>query len=132
MDTRTQQLLVGKGVIDRDRVTARPTTRHCKTCRRVVLVALADDGPDVVGIRATLDPRPLTPLGELQALMAGLATYAHTGGGIIWRDPASIKRSDATVRNVHHAHACNSPPVEYRATQAKNEQLRTDPTTIPF
>lgn len=132
MDTRTQQLLIGKGVIDTDRVTARPSTRHCKTCRRVVLVALADDGPGVAGTRVTLDPRRVSPKGELDALTAGLATFAHHGGGITWRDPVSISRADASTKKVHHEHACHSPPVEYQDTKKTAQEIDPTYSTIPF
>ena len=133
MDTRTQQLLIGKGVMDTQRVTARPTTRHCRTCRQVVLVALADDGPQVAGVRVTLDPRPLTPYGELQALMAGRLTYHHTGGHIAWRDPVLIARKPAHGMNVHATHKCHSPlNAEHRETPPTYSVAHSDPTVIPF
>ena len=96
-------------------VTTKPTTRHCKTCRRVVLAALADDGPGVSGMRVTLDPRPVTPLGELIALSAGLATWAHIGGAITWRCTIRIRTSPpGTKYDVHHSHVCTPiPGIEY-------------------
>ena len=115
MDQRTLDLLIDRGVIDHERVTTKPTHRHCRHCRRVVLAALADDGPNAPGIRTTLDPRPLTPLGELQALTAGLATYGHVGGLITWRCTIRIRTSTPGQKyNVHHTHTCTpTPSIQY-------------------
>lgn len=133
MDTRTQQLLVDRGVMDAQRVTARPTLRHCRTCRRAVLVALADDGPGTPGVRVTLDPRRLTPYGELVALTHGLDTYHHTGGHIAWRDPVTITRRPAGQTDVHHTHRCDPlPGIEYWPTEKKYAAAESDPLNPPF
>lgn len=118
MDQRTLDYLIGQGVLDAERVTTKVTTRRCRTCQRVILAALADDGPDVAGIRANLDPRPLTPLGELMALTAGIPTYAVIDQRVTWRCTLRITASPAgTAYPVHHSHRCEMPPgIEYAPT----------------
>lgn len=126
-----QAHLVGKGVMDNQRVTATPTIRHCKACGLAVLAALADDGPQTPGVRVTLDPRPLTTHGELQALMAGHLTYHRTAGSVAWRDPMTIRRRPADRAQVFHTHA-HSPPTFDRKPLQEIRTTATDPSIIPF
>lgn len=132
LDQRTLDILIGRGVMDEARVTARPTHRHCKTCGLVVLVALADDGPQTPGVRVTLDPRPLTTHGELQALMAGHLTYHATSGSIAWRDPITITARPADASEVHHTHTCTPTAYDRRETTPRVAVAGDYDRTIPF
>lgn len=133
MDQRTLGVLVDRGVMDAQRVTARPTIRTCKTCGRAVLVALADDGPDVPGIRTTLEVRPLTTYGELVALTAGALTFAVRGGHVAWRAPTDITRTPADQAQVHASHSCTpAPGIEYREIPRRMNIALADPAVIPF
>ncbi|WP_130012155.1 hypothetical protein [Serinicoccus sediminis] len=134
MDPRALKHAIDQGHMDRERVTTTPTRRHCRACRRTVLVALADDGPQVTGIRVTLDPRPLTPLGELQALTAGLATYAHVAGALTWRCTIRIATTPASATyDVHHTHTCTPPPgIEYTTHSHQDTFTARQYDHIPF
>lgn len=134
MDQHTLNLIVQTGRMDRDRVTAKPTHRHCTTCRRIVLVALADDGAHVAGIRTTLDPRPLTPLGELQALTTGHLTFGHVGSALTWRCRLRIRTSPAgSSYDVHHTHKCEpAPGIEYAPPEKRRAFIAPHYDTCPF
>ena len=128
--------LVETGVIDTDRVSAKARHRHCKDCRATVISALADDGPQVPGIRADVDPAPLTPLGELQATLLGRHTYLLAGGGLAWRHPSLIAAHPAGThpdRSVHAAHACGKPNLDHTPHRPTvRAAVATDPTIAPF
>lgn len=126
-----QTMLISKGVMDTDRVSARPTTRTCKSCGHRVIAALADDGPSVAGTRVNLHPRPLTPYGELLALTAGLLTFMMRGGLVGWRDPITIRRLPADKADVFTAHRCEMPVLEYAAPPTPVIAETTDPSVIP-
>ena len=128
-----QAHLIGKGAMDNQRVTATPTIRHCKTCGLAVLAALADDGPQTPGVRVTLDPRPLTTHGELQALLAGHLTYHRTAGSIAWRDPVTIKACPADHADVFHTHTHPPPTYDRKPPPTgRTTPSSTDPTHIPY
>lgn len=97
------------GVIDADRVSAKPTTRRCKKCGRSVIACLEGDGPAVPGIRVNVDVIPLTIAGELVAIGAGLGTFSHLGDCLLWRCNITIKAKPASTNRVLVDHRCDDP-----------------------
>lgn len=129
-----QTMLLDTGVMDTDRVTARPRTRRCPDCRATVVAALADDGPQAPGIRATVDPAPLTPLGELQATLLHRATFLLAGGGMAWRSPTCITRLPAGTdprRTVHAEHDCGAV-LDHTVQPPRYSVAATDPDNPPY
>lgn len=133
MPEHVTRKLVADGTMTTDRVTTTPRVRHCRTCGVAVIAALADDGPRTPGIRVHLDYRPLTPLGELQALVLGLTTYHVTAGSVAWRDPITIARRPADRSVVHHRHVCQPlPPIAYATDHHATTAAGAAPTDPPF
>lgn len=60
-----------------------------------------------------IEPEPLTPQGELEAVAAGLVTYCvHANGDVHTRTPEKIRRRIAGVHprmSVHAEHRCPDP-----------------------
>lgn len=85
----------------------------------MVLAALASNG-----LQVTVDAAALTPVGELQALMAGVSTYTHhlVPDDLHHRSTWSITHRPAGTRprqTVHAIHRCGTtwpaldpPPVQ--------------------
>ncbi len=48
---------------------------RCRTCKATVAAGLSGD---IAAIRVVVDPTPLTPTGEVHALLDGLATFTAT------------------------------------------------------
>lgn len=132
MPRHIQTALINDGVIDEQRVSAKPTLRRCRRCGSQILAALTDGSARVPGPRQDCDPRPLTPLGELQALAAGLDTFTH--GGVVarwltWREPAQITARPADTWDVHAEHRCDAPPLTHRPA---TRRVRPTPPVHPI
>lgn len=130
LDPRIFNHLVNTGVITRDRVTRRPTPRNCRTCRAPITAAIEDEQAGTT--RLELHPGYLTPLGELQALTNGRATYETDGTAAWWRDPMRILAHPANTVNVHTDHECGPftfdtgpPPI------TRKQRDRISPTAPP-
>lgn len=95
--------LIADGTITEQGVTRTARSRHCRTCRRVVLAAITD-----LGFEIALDPPALTPLGELQAQAAGVHTYAVLPWGeMVRRTIGRITRRNAADEECHAQHECS-------------------------
>lgn len=85
----------------------RPKHRTCERCGAAVLAARTTSGLDVV-----VDAAPLSPVGELQALLAGGATYTwHLGPDhLVHRYPLVIRSRPAGTprQTVHPTHTCGA------------------------
>lgn len=120
--------LEASGHLSPDGVTRAARTTHCRRCGAVVMRGL--DG-DKAAFPATVDPEPLTALGEVLALLAGRGTYELRWVGHRYeldaRDQWQIQgRPPAEIHAVAE-HACGSgltaagyrpddptpPPTEY-------------------
>lgn len=109
MPAHVQATLIADGVMSEDRLTRTAKPRRCPTCRQMILAAIDD-----LGFDAWADPRPVTPLGELQALTSGRRTWSHTMGGLDARDAPFIAYLPADRLDVHGEHRCGAPPVQTR------------------
>lgn len=119
--------LVASGVIDESGLNDRPQPRRCRGCGAPTLAAWRDGILEPVAV----DPVELTPLGELQALTAGLATFEHWGGpngGLDTRKPTSIAARPAGCQRapVRPEHRCGSPPLD-----RISEPPSSDPYSVP-
>ena len=135
LPTHIQTMLVGAGVMDTERVTGKARTRRCEGCRAPVVSALADDGPQVPGIRADVDAAPLTPLGELQATLLGRATFTRAGGGLTWRPAsamAALPAGSSSLRTVHAEHVCGAPPLDHLPAPTRVRTVDADPQNPPY
>src|SRR5262245_32367511 len=74
----------------------------CPRCRRVTLTGIAE------GLHTRVDPTPLNPAAELQALLASRRTYTLTRAGLVERDAGRIAGNSLTgpVLPTHH---CRRP-----------------------
>jgi hypothetical protein len=79
--------LVNTGVIDTKGINDHPRQRWCPCGQRVWAAWLDGTGPAI-----TVDPIALTPLGELQAQVAGARTVEHWMDGLALRRPEAITR----------------------------------------
>lgn len=71
--TWLRQQLEDRGLWDSDGTNRVARARRCRTCREYVLVGLDSDH---CALPVAVDPDPLSPAGEVAALIAGRATYS--------------------------------------------------------
>lgn len=121
------ETLVASGVIDEAGLNDRPKPRRCRGCGAQTLTAWRDGNLETVAV----DDVELTPLGELQALTAGLATFEHWGGangGLDTRRPSCIADHPAGDRRlpVRPEHRCGSPPPDHAPKPVPTDD-HTDP-----
>ena len=128
--------LVATGVLTPDGTTRRATPRPCPRCRRLVIVGLDDDR---CAMTATVDPQPLTPAGELSALLTGRPTYTLTPQRNAYtlnrRDQFAIAAKPAgTLRNadVVAAHECGAPELDAAPTRIPPPMKQRTNTDCPF
>lgn len=122
-----QAALIDTGVMDEERVTAKPSRRTCQRCGSRIVAALVD------GTRADCDPTPLTALGELQALVAGVPTYTDGGTWMAWRSVNAIPYRPPNKWRVLPAHECGRFAFDYRIDPRPSNALFTPtPEGIPF
>lgn len=109
------QQLVDTAVIDQRGINDRPKARHCPTCHAPTIAAWRDGILDTIHV----DPIALTPLGELQAQVAGVETFQHWG-----RDLGGLDTRRARIITLHPAgsdplapvrpeHRCGARPFDY-------------------
>ena len=90
----------------------------CRRCRTLTLTGHAE------GLRATVDLTPLSPAGELSALLAGRWTYTLMRTGLVHRDAGRIAGNglpaDAPILAEHRCgytpppeHQAPGPPIRY-------------------
>lgn len=101
----------GSAVLRTPRPETRPSPQQCPTCQAHVLRAWTTSGLEVV-----VDAPALTTLGELDATMAGRATYTwhRVPDHLVRRYPLVIRSRPAGTprQTVHPAHVCGTtwPP----------------------
>ena len=86
---------------------------RCRRCHARLLTGLDHD---LCAGQALVDPFPLTPMGELLALLAGRPTYRLVPAGhgrfeLDYRDEWQIANKPPGKFDVLAAHKCNSPPL---------------------
>lgn len=116
LTTWLRNKLLHDGILD-PRGVGRPIQiRTCPDCRASIIRGLDDDR---CALLATVDPQPLSPLGEALALIEGryTVTLRHDRGRLVLdtRDSFHIKGSPAGTRHgedVLRMHRCGSPPLE--------------------
>jgi hypothetical protein len=112
--------------------TARPV--NCEECGRYVLRGLTRDKG---GISVDCDPEPLSPLGEVMALLAGNRTYEsqwfagqHT---ISWRDKYAIAAHIAGDQiDVLIRHDCQRSPLYDFPRMRSVQSVRTVTEELPI
>lgn len=101
------------GAMGNDRVGRRAHATRCRYCPCSILVGL--DGDRCAWV-ARVDPLPLSPIGEVLAILGGRRTYAlHAGIGrleLVARDRWQIEGAPAGTRyDVVAAHVCGAVPL---------------------
>ena len=94
-------------------------TAACGRCKAPTYVAATD------GVPVHLHPAPLTPWGEVLALMDGATTYTLGRAYTIWRYPAYIKAHPADTQIVMAEHVCGRV-YEYRPVKPPPTTEETD------
>lgn len=131
LDPRVFAHLQRQGVITADRVTKKPTTRACRTCHAPVIAAIEDETAG--RMRVEVHPAFLTPYGELQAVLTGVATFEVTDDALWWRDPSRIAGHPADTVPVMAEHACHSPPFDHGPNPVTAKRRTTQrPINPPF
>ena len=104
-----------------------PAETECPSCGAPVIAALVDRVMPAVAV----DPVALTPLGELQALMAGRRTFDHWHEGLDARTAWTIARCPADPDHpVRPEHRCGADPPEH---YPQSVQPAPDPDgPVPF
>lgn len=113
---------------------------RCHDCRRPVVVGL---DADKCAFTARVDPAPLTPRGEAQAILAGLLTYTATRtktGGVVLtrRKPGHIHqrpagRSGVAGRyDVWAEHRCAPPILDHADTSILDPDHRQETDEPPY
>lgn len=107
---------------------ARATT--CGKCRAPVLVGL---DADRCAFTVTVDPHPLSNLGEAQALLAGRQTYAYerTGAALWHRDPGKVRWAAAETVICLPEHLCQGPALDVRTLPPVASQTPKVATDVP-
>lgn len=127
--------LIRNGTISPDGITRRAQPRRCPDCRAPLLIGL---DADRCALRADVDPRPITALGELLAQLEGRRTYAlnSNGGRLVldYRDagrithhPAGTGRFDVMAE--HHCHT--KPTFPTAPTFTEHLELAHQPAGAP-
>lgn len=127
--------LVREGHITPSGTGRRAQPRRCRDCRAPVLVG---DDHDTTRLTATVDPEPLTPLGEALAILEGRRTLAlvmEAGRLVMWaRDAGHIRSAPAGTRareDVLREHRCGSPPPDTAPTRHHFAALQLPPNSPP-
>ena len=109
-------------------LTPRARIRRCPGgCGRYVLAALDD-----VLIEPTYcDPVPITPAGELYALLSGRRTYSLIFDELLTRDSHRIAWADADAEPVLAAHRCTEPAIPPNPRHRRPQPIRYIPGDKP-
>lgn len=131
--------LIRDGHIDAEtRATRRARMSFCPRCRRPVIIGMDADTsrPHAMAMAVTVDPRPLTALGEIQAKIGGRLTWSYRWIGDRYQlDPrgrAEFQRAPAGSHRgmdvmVQHDCVLSELPLPYGPSQAHQERLKYDP-----
>lgn len=137
MPTWLKAQLVLAGRWNTDGVSRTARGRLCKTCRSEVYVGL---DADLCAGAVTVDPRPLTALGEAVARMSGVTTYrvSYSAGRmtIDYRDQWSIRgeHPEAPDRtyDVVADHTCDGPTWPSTTSALPQPIRRQEFDRVPF
>lgn len=106
--------LIEIGRLDADGISRRAHARRCRECGAVVMAGLDHDS---CAMPVYADPVPLTPIGEVEVLLAGRRTYdlAYTSRGyrLDPRSAGHIRRAPAGTApgvDVVAGHRCGARP----------------------
>lgn len=124
MPQRVQDALIAAGDLTPARIGSKPQQRACPSCRTACLAAI----PFLRVGAVWLEAWPTTARGELDALLAGRATYAVTNG-IEKRDAEYITAVNADEwPHVHVEHSCQArAPAHPEFTAPKKHTFDTPP-----
>lgn len=129
LEPRTRAMLVERGVLTEAGLTAVAKYRHCRRCGLLLLAA------HWLGLEAWCDPWPLTPRGELDAVMAGRPTFTRMpiSEGLRPRDAYEIRARSPLTHDVHSEHRCGQPQPEIAWGRVPAPKPAPDPNApIPF
>ena len=108
--TRIREVLVAAGRLHPQGHTRRAQPRLCRRCDARVLIGL---DADVAALPVTVDPTPLTPLGEALAQLEGRYTvelFPDARGHVMdTRTDTRILHRPADVAQVLPEHRCGTP-----------------------
>lgn len=107
--------LIEAGILTPQGLSRRAKPMLHRTCRQLVIAGFDND---TCAFDAWTEPAPLTPHGELAALLDERRTYDLDGERLYRRDQASIPgRPPSPRRTVLAEHRCHSPlPVDWLET----------------
>lgn len=112
------------GKLGRDAITRRAKTGFCDTCWSIVIRGL--DAP-IAALPVTVDPQPLSPLGEVLALAAGRRSYDLT-----WRgDRYELDHRDHWGIRTRPAGAINHVVADHQCGHLLPEIARTEKCPTP-
>lgn len=126
--------LQATGVLTDRGTSRRARLIECRFCRAWVVAGL---DADVAAFDSSADPTPLTPTGEVLALLDGRATFDLTErrdrSELDYRDAAVITGHPADRGRVLAEHRCGLPvPTTWAAPPQQATRTATDPDTPPF
>ena len=128
--------LIATGVLTPDGVTRRARPRPCPRCQPLVLVGLDHAR---CALPPTTNPTPLTPAGELAALLTGRETYKLTPNRnayeLNWRDQHSIRAKPAGTlhgADIVATHQCGAPELDAAPSRIPPPLKRPANNDCPF
>jgi len=127
LDQHVRNHLIDTGVITARGLTRTTTHRHCPRGCGLVLLACQDSG-----IEIWCDPLPITPAGELTALLTGRPTYTLLLGQLAYRHFDRITFRDANTDRVYAAHQCGTPQPDVNYRHIKTMQRPDHSAAPPF
>lgn len=100
--------------------TTQPVPATCPRCRALILTGWSE------GLHARVDPVAIGQAGQLAAVLAGRATYALTGDGLIERTSWRTRYPRGQVLAEHRCHMPIPPehyaPIPVRPIAAQSEE----------
>ena len=111
MDPLVLKYLISAGIMTAEGVVERPSIKQCKRCGAHTVAALEGAGPSrktTPGVEVRCDPRPLTPAGEMLAMLSGLSTFRHLGNCLLYRSTEGIRARSADRHPVLAEHRCGT------------------------
>jgi hypothetical protein len=124
MNDWLETMLIDTGVMSDTGLTRNAGLRVHKPCRARCLAGIDDSGFDT-----WCDPHPLTPDGELAALLEGRPTYDVSGRQLCIRRSRRIAYFPAAARPVLATHVCGHPiPDGWRLPPAPPAPRRVEGT----
>lgn len=122
--------LVDLGRLDADGVTRRARLTRCRRCGAMVFAGLDHDK---VALAVRVDPTPLSPVGELSALLTGRVTYELSrGDGYRIDERRAGHIGKPTKADVVAEHACGANPLPDTRSRLKVAQRRDEDAPCPY